>query len=357
MILNLCFPDHDIQVSCLIRYIVKCVMKNLPGYSEKRRRKKVIWPKRPGRKLNGSVGAAPEEINRIDGTAPGEKEFTESIRAMPDKLTLQDSTERRRERKGEGTVEYIRVTSENLEREHICCAISNNTDCQVASKKAWLAERMKEGLVFLKADARGKCFIEYLPAEAAWTPVDAPGYMYIDCLWVSGRLKGQGYADDLMDECIRDSQEKGKAGLVILSSDKKRPYLSDKKYLAYRGFQKADEMEPYFELWYLPFKEDAAAPRFHKNTERLSDSPENRDGFVLYYTGQCPFTAKYAPVAEQCARKSGLKFHSVFIDTKEKAQNVPPLFTAYSLYYNGKFITHEILSEKKFYALAEEICG
>ena len=47
-------------------------------------------------------------------------------------------------------MDYIRVTKENLDREHICCAISNNKDVQVASKKAWLAERFDEGLVFLK---------------------------------------------------------------------------------------------------------------------------------------------------------------------------------------------------------------
>ena len=35
-------------------------------------------------------------------------------------------------------MEYIRVTKENLEKEHICCAISNNKDVQVSSKKAWL---------------------------------------------------------------------------------------------------------------------------------------------------------------------------------------------------------------------------
>ena len=34
-------------------------------------------------------------------------------------------------------MEYIRVTKENLEKEHICCAISNNNDVQVATKKAW----------------------------------------------------------------------------------------------------------------------------------------------------------------------------------------------------------------------------
>ena len=81
-------------------------------------------------------------------------------------------------------MEYIRVTKDNLESEHICCAISNNRDIQVASKKAWLAERFDDGLVFLKSVERGKCFIEYIPAENAWHPLDADGYLHIDCLKV-----------------------------------------------------------------------------------------------------------------------------------------------------------------------------
>ncbi len=56
-------------------------------------------------------------------------------------------------------MEYIKLTLDNLEKEHICCAISNNKDIQVASKKAWLKERIKDGLVFLKSTERGKCFI------------------------------------------------------------------------------------------------------------------------------------------------------------------------------------------------------
>ena len=86
-------------------------------------------------------------------------------------------------------MEYISVTSENIEREHICCAISNNNDIQVLSKKAWLSERFEEGLVFLKSTERGKCFIEYIPAENAWNPILAEGYMYIDCLWVESIAK------------------------------------------------------------------------------------------------------------------------------------------------------------------------
>jgi hypothetical protein len=33
---------------------------------------------------------------------------------------------------------------------------------------------------------------------------------------------------------------------------------------------------------------------------------------------------------------------------KEQAQNSITPFTTYSLYYNGKFITHEIVNDKKF---------
>lgn len=41
-------------------------------------------------------------------------------------------------------MEYIRVTKENIEKEHICCAISSNRDIQVISKKNWLKERFDE---------------------------------------------------------------------------------------------------------------------------------------------------------------------------------------------------------------------
>ena len=164
---------------------------------------------------------------------------------------------------------YIRLSPENLESEHICCAISNAKDPQVIAKKQWLAERLGEGLIFLKADARGKCFIEYIPAENAWAPIDAPGYMFIDCLWVSGSFKGHGYSNDLLNECIRDSREKGKSGLCILSSAKKRGFLADPKYLKYKGFIKADSAEPYFELMYLPFDPSVPAPRLRERQKAL----------------------------------------------------------------------------------------
>ena len=62
-------------------------------------------------------------------------------------------------------MDYVYVTKENIEQEHICCAISSNSDVQVRSKKDWLSDRFEGGLVFLKSSVRGKCFIEYIPAR------------------------------------------------------------------------------------------------------------------------------------------------------------------------------------------------
>lgn len=246
-------------------------------------------------------------------------------------------------------MEIITLTKENLEREHICCAIANNKDCQVLSKKAWLADRLDEGLVFKKGNVRGKCFIEYIPAENAWAPVEAEGYMYIDCLWVSGKYKGQGYSNMLLDECIRDSMEKGRRGLVTLSFDKKRGFLADPGYLAYKGFRTADTAEPYFKLMYLPFDEnddaDEHIPRFR---QQAKEPRVENSGFTLYYTAQCPFTAKYVPVLEQTAAEKGLPLKTIKLESREDARNAPTPFTTYSLFYNGAFLTNEILSVKKF---------
>ncbi len=246
-------------------------------------------------------------------------------------------------------MEYIRVTKDNLEKEHICCAISNNNDVQVSSKKAWLAERFDEGLVFLKSVERGKCFIEYIPAEYAWNPLEADGYMYIDCLWVSGSLKGHGYSNDLLGECIRDSREKGRKGLCILSSAKKKPFLSDPKYLAHKGFKVADEADNGIQLWYLPFEAGTEKPRFK---ECAKHPHVDGEGFVLYYTSQCPFNARYVPIVEKTAEDRGIPFRAVHIESRRQAQEAPTPVTTYSIFFDGEYVTNEQMNDRKFLKLA-----
>lgn len=246
-------------------------------------------------------------------------------------------------------MDYIRVTKDNLESEHICCAISNNKDEQVASKKAWLLDRFDEGLVFLKSTERGKCFIEYIPAEFAWNPIDAPGYLYIDCLWVSGSMKGHGYSNDLLNECIRDGKAQGKKGLCILSSAKKKPFLADPKFLKYKGFSVCDEADNGIQLWALPFSEGAEKPKFRECARHPHvDEP----GYVLYYTNQCPFNGKYVPIVEQAAKAHGIPFRAIRLTSRNEAQSAPTPVTTYALFCDGNYVTNEQMNDAKFLKLA-----
>lgn len=248
-------------------------------------------------------------------------------------------------------MEFIRVTKDNLEKEHICCAISNNKDVQVSSKKAWLAERFDEGLVFLKSAERGKCFIEYIPAENAWVPIVADNYMYIDCLWVSGAFKGHGYSTELLDACISDSKEKGKLGLCILAAAKKKPFLADPKFLTYKGFTVCDEADNGIQLWHLPFAEGGEKPHFK---ECAKHPHVDEKGYVLYYTNQCPFNAKYVPVLEQTATEHNIPFKAIKITSKEEAQNAPTPVTTYAFFCDGEYVTNEQMNDKKFLKIVNE---
>lgn len=248
-------------------------------------------------------------------------------------------------------MEYIRVTEANIEEENICCAIASNNDCQVTSKKSWLKDRFSEGLVFLKAVERGKCFIEYIPAENAWVPIQAPGYLYIDCLWVSGKMKGNGYSSELLQYCIEDAKTQGKNGIVIISSPKKKPFLADHNFLVHKGFEVVDQAEPFYELLALKLKDNAPNPEF---LEHIKNPSINDRGFRLYYTGQCPFTAKYVPLIEKVAHNQNLDFKAIKLESAEQAKKAPAPTTTYVLFYNGKYITNEILSEAKFLKIVTE---
>lgn len=69
---------------------------------------------------------------------------------------------------------------------------------------------------------------------------------------------------------------------------------------------------------------------------------------MVYYSHQCPFTAKVVPFLAKTAQKAVLPFGSILIDSREKAQETPAAVTNFALFYQGKFITHQILLVGKF---------
>ena len=57
---------------------------------------------------------------------------------------------------------YIRITKENIDKEHICCAMSGK---QSLAKKDWLKHRFDEGLVFYRSEERGNSRRKRLGAD------------------------------------------------------------------------------------------------------------------------------------------------------------------------------------------------
>ncbi|USG64291.1 N-acetyltransferase [Brevibacillus ruminantium] len=240
---------------------------------------------------------------------------------------------------------YIQITKANIETEHICCALgAKQYENAVIEKKKWLTERMDEGLVFYRLDERAKVFIEFIPAEMAWVPVQAPNYMYINCLWVSGRYKKNGHAAQLLHYCKEDAMKRGMDGIVHIVGKKNYPYLSEKSFFEHMGFTLVDQAEPYFQLMALKWNEQAVVPSFSKQG---ITSPRD-EGVCIYYTAQCPFAVGMLEELRKVAEKRNVPFHAYQITTKEEAQHSPLIWTTFGLFYNGEFITHEIWSANKF---------
>ena len=241
------------------------------------------------------------------------------------------------------STEYINITLDNLEQEHLCCAISDKKHQEgVTNKKSWLAERITEGHVFRKLNAKGKVFIEYAPLETAWVSIEGKNYMYIYCFWVSGSFKGKGHGKDLLQYCIEDAKNRGKAGVCILSSKKKKPFLSDPKFLKKYGFETVDSIEDY-ELLALSF--DGTAPRF---TDHAKKQKIDSDDLTIFYSTQCPYTNNCIEQVKGYCNESGIRLDLIEIDTCEKAKQMPAIFNNWALFKNGEFLTNHLLNEGYF---------
>lgn len=248
----------------------------------------------------------------------------------------------------------ITLDLENIKNEHICCAIDSKTsNIGIAAKKEWLKKRIPEGLKFKKLDARGKVFIEYIPAEMGWMPIEAKGYMLINCHWVSGSYKGKGYGGELLKQCENEAKSLGMKGIVVLTANKKKSFLSDKSFYLKSDYEVVDSTPPYFELLAKRFDSDAELPRFTESAKK--GSLEEIKGIDIFYTAQCPFSVPYIELLKPVIISSDIPVRTHQIKSREEAQSHFCPATTYSVFINGKFYTQEILTPKKLEQLISKV--
>jgi len=236
----------------------------------------------------------------------------------------------------------INLTTDNISSEHICCAISDKkcTDSYQA-KKDWLKQEFENGYIFRRIDARAKVFIEYGPAENAWIPFNAPNYLNINCFWVSGKYKKNGYGKELLQSAWNDAKEQGKDGLVTIVGTKKFHFMSDTKWLLKQGFEEVEQISSGFSILVKKLNTEAENPTFNESVK--SGKCTEKEDVVVYYSNRCPFSEFHAKNSLlETVGKRNLSFKIIKIESKEQAQTVPSPATIFSLFLNGKFVTTDI---------------
>lgn len=239
------------------------------------------------------------------------------------------------------SIDFINLTDENIDTEHLCCAIADKKhQCGVDTKRSWLKDRLKEGHVFRKLNEKGKVFIEYSPLETAWTPVEGDNYIYIYCLWVSGSFKEKGYGKALLEYCIDDAKRQNKSGICVISSKKKKPFLTEKKFMVKYGFETVDTIGDDYELLALSF--DGSTPHFTDTAKKQSIDSK---ALTIYYGMQCPYIPNCIEQVEGYCKENNIPLDLVKVDTLEKVKSVPSVFNNWAVFYDGKFETVHLLNE------------
>ena len=236
---------------------------------------------------------------------------------------------------------FINITPENIADEHLCCIIRSKTRHPgVEAKRQWLSDRLAEGHVLRKLNARATVFIEYAPLNTAWVPVVGDNYIYIYCLWVDSGYKGKGYGTALMEYCLADARARGKSGVCMLGSEKQKAWLSDQAFAKKFGFTAVDTTGNGYDLLALSF--DGTAPRFSRDAKRMEVADKD---LTIYYDDQCPFIQKNIETVRAYCEGNGVPVSCIRVDTLAKAKALPCVFNNWAVFYRGKFVTVNLLSD------------
>lgn len=240
--------------------------------------------------------------------------------------------------------DFINLTEENLAKEHLCCIIRSKKPHQgIDSKRQWLSDRLNEGHVFRKLNAKATVFIEYAPLETAWVPINGDNYYYIYCLWVSGSYKGKGYGKSLMEYCLADAKEKGKSGVCMLGSKRQKSWLTDQSFAKKFGFEVVDITDNGYELLALSF--DGTTPKFTQNAKKQKIKSKD---LTIYYDMQCPYVCQNIEMIKQYCKENDVPVSLIQVDTLQKAKELPCVFNNWGVFYKGNFETVNLLLDVNY---------
>ena len=232
----------------------------------------------------------------------------------------------------------IDVAADNVEEKGFFCLMSRRKSAGYERKLEWLKARFQEGLIIKMLDLSegGRGYIEYIPGEHAWRPVNAEGFLFIHCLWVVGKSKGKGYATLLLEECLADAKRQGAKGVAMVTSEGN--WLVGQKLLLSRGFETVDQAPPGYELLAHSFN-PAPAPSFPTDWDQRAASYGK--GLTVIRTDQCPYLDDAVNTALEAARIRQIPARVIELTSaREVRERAPSPYGVFTILLDGTVLSH-----------------
>jgi hypothetical protein len=249
------------------------------------------------------------------------------------------------------TASIIDVTMANINRHPGAICFINPKHPFYPKKIEWLKEQFRFGLkiklLYLENEKRPRRggagqpvgFIETVPGEFCWRPVRAKGYMFIHCLWTTGKQhQHQGLGALLIREA--EAAAKGMLGVCALTSDKS--FMVRKDIFIKLGYRVAAESGSE-QLLVKQFKA-GPLPSFNEQREGLGKHRE----LAIVYSRQCPWVARFVKEVEPILEKLALAPRIVELKTPAQAQSAPAVYGVFNLLYHGRILADRYISTTRF---------
>lgn len=250
----------------------------------------------------------------------------------------------------DGKVKIISVNLDNISEYQPVCFLNPKNEGYL-KKLGWLKEHFSKGLIikllYLENEKKCNGFIEYIPGEYAWRAVDAKGYMFIHCIWISpNKHKEKGYGSLLVEECLKDAKKEDKYGVAVVTSE--GPFIAGKALFLKNGFESVAKVEPSYELMVKTIK-SGPLPKFRDWEKQLNQYK----GLNIIYTNQCPWVARSIKELSEIATEKGLKLELTELKNTRQAQDAPSIYATFNLIYNGKLLVDHYISSRRFLNIIE----
>lgn len=243
----------------------------------------------------------------------------------------------------------IKLSTHTLEQGTLPCVDLKNPNSPelFTYNRDWLLDRFEEGLVIIKLDTSKDAFIEYVPAEFAWKPIHAPGYTFINHVYVAEDGTEQWLKSELIQ--IAETNNSRSNGMILVLEDK--DFSTDRDFFLQRGYLEHAHI-PGFTMLVKKFKTEIPAPAFILPTSE-NTILSNMHGITIKYADQSAFINYYIHEMKIIFEDMGFNVELHRVNSPEEARNSGSPYGTFGVFMDGHFLTNKLLNKKGI----EELIG